>query len=270
LSAIVVKVVREIFIVTPFHPWYNVVKNVYKFARGKREERGGNTMRKILVLTFIFCILAGTSFASPMTDYSNGKVAIDISINPSVDITGTDSGGDADWDAKSGNYNIGATFGLGNNIALQINHSQVDTKDYSLYNLTGISGSVGHGELTATEINVLYKTSENVSLFAGVLDVKNDIASNLGFTAKGKSDNGIQLGVIGTTKFNEQTTGYGIVSIGNATRFEVGIGQQITDSLDLNLCYRNAQYKDLEYNDLPGYKYDYKVKGIGFGITYKH
>lgn len=223
-------------------------------------------MKKSLSMTLVLAALTTTCFAGPLTDYTQGKASIDLSIRPNLSITGTDSGGDAKWNSKS-NTDFGLTYGLGNNFAIQYNYSTADTKDY-----TGtISGFpiTGHGSLNSQEFNVLYKLDNNLSAFIGATRTTNDIDTSLGSIA-GKSSNGYQVGFIDTTKIADKTNLYGIVAAGNKlASYTIGVSQALGGNTEFNLFYKTVKYKGLEYDGIGGYEYDYKVKGLGCGLTYK-
>jgi predicted porin len=64
-------------------------------------------------------------------------------------------------------------------------------------------------------------------------------------------------------------TGYGTIGFGNKIEtFEFGVAYEFSKNTELNLFYKSTKYKDLEF-DGASLKYDLKVDGPGFGVTFK-
>ena len=51
--------------------------------------------------------------------------------------------------------------------------------------------------------------------------------------------------------------------------FEAGVSYTIAPNTELNVYYKDAKYKELEFSDFAGYKYDLSAKGPGAGLTFK-
>lgn len=217
-------------------------------------------MKKACLTALLLLSLSGAAVAAPLTDYSAGKTSIDISYMPNLDLS---VDGDS-TDGKSKSVDVGVTFGLGNNLALQYIHNSAKT------DTTYLSSSLNFkDEITVQQFNILYKVAENASVFAGYTQAKDDLVTSIG-TFSGKSIKGYQVGLQGNLPINGKLSSYGIISAGNKiTSYELGLTQQINTNLDVNLFYKNLKYKDLEYNDEPDYKFDGKADGVGIGITYK-
>ncbi len=235
-------------------------------------------MKKILYITAILIFALSTvSFASPATDYSQGKVAIDISIRPNMDL---DFGGNK-LDGKSSNPNLGVTIGLGNKMAFQYRNDAADSKSYtfggSVYGIA-INGEI-HGDFKAQEYNLLYKIDKNLTALVGLTNAKGSLKASgtIGgqpgsIDFSGKDSNGYQVGLIGTTKLAEKANAYGIISAGNKiTNYEVGVSYEFTKNAEFNLFYRDTTYKGIKvtYGGVDSPDFDYKAKGMGYGITYK-
>lgn len=214
--------------------------------------------RMMVILTVLLCSLlaAGVTTASPLTDYSAGKVALDVNWTPSSDIE-IDS---VKLDGKSGNFDFGLTAGLGNKWAIQYRYANPVSKDYAIPD--GDSVFNFHAGVRSQEVNVLYQLDKNLSAFVGWHQAK--LTSNVG---DGDSKNTWQLGLIGTTEIAKKTTLYGIVGAGGSLfNAEAGVAYAFTKDLDLNLFYRYKRMDDLKAGDA---KVDTNVKGFGLGMTYR-
>jgi hypothetical protein len=239
------------------------------------------SMEKKVVLALAAAMaVTATSFASPLTNYEKGNLAVDIntSLSPKVEMNTTDLR-DSD-DAKS-RLGAGFTYGLGDKLAVQYKYADNKTKTYSYEVATGFSYQNGTttGQLIANELNVLYKVNPNVSAFAGWTNATAKIkwsynygpdASNItdsgSGTEKGTKD-GFQVGLIGQTKFAKNLTGWGSIAAGNnLTGYELGLGYDLDKDTELNVFYRHAKYKDF---NVDGENFDVKIKGVGAGLTFK-
>ncbi len=210
-------------------------------------------MKKLaVILAVLLCtfMTAGVTTASPLTDYSAGKVALDVNWTPSLDL---EAEGET-IDGKNGNYDFGLTAGLGNNWAIQYRYFNPVSKDYDGY----------HAGVRSQEVNILYKLDKNLSAFAGWHQAK--LTTNYpGLSLDNKST--WQVGLIGTTELGKKTTLYGIVGAGSSLlNAEAGFAYALAKDLDVNLFYRYKRIDDLKVND---YELDTTTKGFGLGLTYK-
>jgi predicted porin len=216
--------------------------------------------RMMVILAVALCslLVAGVTTASPLTDYSAGKVALDVNWTPSLD---GDIGVDK-FDGKSGNFDFGVTAGLGNKWAIQYRYANPVSKDRDFYWFPS-----GHVGVRTQEVNVLYQLDKNLSAFVGWHQAK--ITSNIGIN--GDNKNAWQVGLIGTTEIAKKTTLYGIVGAGNSLfSAEAGVAYAMTKDLDLNVFYRYKRMDDLKSNSMWGeHNTDVTVKGLGLGVTYK-
>jgi predicted porin len=208
----------------------------------------------IVTLLLNIMLIASVSLASPLTDYSPGKTAIDLNWFPN----GTLDGSWGSVDGKRGNIDWGVTTGLGNKFALQYRQFNPESKDIGV-------PSYRFGMRTQ-EVNVLYQLNKNVSAFVGWHQAK---LHSSGITASDR--NTFQAGLVGNTKIAPKTTLYGVVGVGsNLVNTETGVAYEVGKDLDLNVFYRYKKIDKLEYN-ISGetYKDDLKFKGVGVGLTYK-
>ncbi|MDR7866443.1 MAG: hypothetical protein RIN56_06445 [Sporomusaceae bacterium] len=210
-------------------------------------------MKKLaIILAVLLCTFttAGVTMASPLTDYSAGKVALDVNWTPSLDL---EANGET-LDGKSGNFDYGLTAGLGGKWAIQYRYFNPVSKDYSGF----------HGGVRSQEVNVLYKLDKNLSAFAGWHQAR--LTTNApGYSLPGKST--WQVGLIGTTALGKKTTLYGIVGAGGSLlNAEAGFAYALAKDLDVNLFYRYKRIDDLKVNDID---LDTTTKGFGLGLTYR-
>lgn len=239
--------------------------------------RRSNFMKKKVLATLAAALaVTSVSFASPLTNYDNGKVAIDLSrsISPKIEY----SGGNDDTKSR---FAGGLTYGLGNKFAIQYKYADNKTKNYSLE--TSISTYYlkisTYQQYAAHEVNVLYQINPNVSAFAGWTKAiaKNNLSldygpssSNITYSEKNSvkdSKNGLQMGIIGQTKLADHLTGWASVGAGTKLMsYEVGLGYDIAKNTEFNVFYRYNKYKEFNFGaeDL-----DVKTKGFGAGVTLK-
>ncbi len=231
-------------------------------------------MKKVvLVIAFLF-LFSAVGAASPLLDYSQGKVAIDLNLRPSGKLAYSE----ATLNGKSSNLDLGLTFGLGNKFAFQWLNQASKTKTYSFTITDGsdtITGS-GHSKLTANQFNLLYLLDKNIAGFVGYTQAKNNVYGSgtydgVPFTDNipGKTVKGWQAGFTGAFPLGEKLTGYGTVGLGNKIEsFEFGVAYELSKNAELNLFYKTVNYKDLQFQDDDD-KYNLRVKGPGVGLTLK-
>lgn len=156
--------------------------------------------------------------------------------------------GNAKLDGQT-SMGIGLTGGLGNNFALQYKNNNFKS-DYAVG---------GNPALKAQEFNLLYKLTDGVSAFAG--------ATYANF-AGNSNTSGAQFGLTGTVKVADNTHLYGILATGNnINSYEIGAGYTIAKNTELNISYRDAKYKGLDFG--AGNSGDVTAKGLSYGISYK-
>lgn len=205
-------------------------------------------MKKVLILAVALLFVSGVCAASPLTDYSQGKAAIDITFNPNQDLkVGSES-----YDGKSSNLDGSFTIGVGNRFAVQ--YRQLDSEAVS-------------NKLNVQEFNVLYKVNKHVSAYTGFAKTYYSVFANDGMELKGPNNNHWQVGLIGSAPIYDKTTAYGIVSAGRDLRsWEVGVSYALAKNMELNVLYRDYKAENLSWG---GSSADARVKGLGYGLTFK-
>lgn len=224
--------------------------------------------KKILLAVTAATMMASVASASPLTDYSTGKAAIDLTWR-NTEITRKVEGDRNVQMGEKNNMDWSITAGLGNNLAVQ--YRQFDPKSKATALIDPDDGPyVETFELKTQEANLLYKVNETVSAYVGAMKVKGVVSDEGSESVKLKDTTILQVGLVGTTKINDSTTAYASVSAGkDLTTFEIGIGQEIAPNLELNVNYREIQVNKLEADMTPVVKVDAKAKGVGFGVSYK-
>ncbi len=238
-------------------------------------------MKKILLMTIIMVISTSVVFASPLMDYSKGKVSLDITVRPDLDMEGTLSHeavgtiGSATFDGKKANMDLGLTVGLGNQFAIQYKQFNPATKNYWIaQDLVGDSFPIDatiSGKVNSDEFNLLYKIDKNFAVFTG-LNRATFSLKPLGLNFESKENSSWQIGLLGVTSIADKTKFYGMVSGGSdVVNWEVGLSYEFVKDAEFNISYRRAKFKNL---DLPVYlcgqpSVDVEAKGIGYGFTFK-
>lgn len=214
-----------------------------------------------LAITVATMLSANIGFAAPLTDYSAGKTAIDLTFRNS-DVNDKGPSYDISLNKKS-NLDWGITTGLGNQFAIQYNGYNAKTKD------TTISSITGNGELKTQEFNVLYQIDKNVSAYTGIVRSKWSINDSTPSSSSTDTKSKLQFGLIGSTKIADKTTAYASFAVASDyTNWKIGLSQEIAPNLDFNVDYRRLQVKKLTGNDFTD-QVDITAKGVGFGVTYK-
>ncbi|QDR79994.1 outer membrane beta-barrel protein [Sporomusa termitida] len=213
-------------------------------------------MKKISAILAAAMTITSVSFASPLTDYTQGKAAIDL--NPNINS-----------DSTKDNVSGGITYGVGNKFALQYKYADNKNKNY----LRMTPPSNAHAQLSAYEMNVLYQINPNVSAYAGwagetakinLLYYAGPDLGNIIYRERG-SQSSFHLGLIGQTKFTENLTGWASAGAGShIIGYEVGLGYSIAKNAECNVIYRYNKYQGFNLSDG---KIDVKIEGVGAGIT---
>lgn len=213
-------------------------------------------MRKTLLLAAVLgCSLAaGTAFAAPLDDYSQGKAALDLGFNFSgrmdVDNDPWDSAG-----TKSAMYGA-ATVGLGNNLAAQYKYDNWQSKTVSVPNASAKLTTQSH------QLNLLYQVAPGISPYIGwrMDKVGGDITvANKSFSVS-DTQNIAQIGVVGQYKFaDNKAKVWGDMAFGTKSRqaYELGAGYEVAKNVDLNLSWQYNKFSDGN------------VSGWKTGVTYR-
>jgi len=227
----------------------------------------------VLMVSFLF-LFSAVGFASPLTDFSQGKASIDINWRPSSNLKYPEG----KLDGNNNNFDFGLTIGLGDKFGFQWQNQTAKSKNYS--GTITVGGNVLTGsantKLTANQFNILYSLDKSVVAFVGYTQAKNEIdlrgtynGNPFSGTIAGKTVNGWQAGFAGSFPLGDKFFGYGSVGFGNKiTSFEIGITYEFSKNAELNLFYKSTEYKDLQFKGEPD-KYDLKVDGPGIGLTFK-
>lgn len=234
---------------------------------------------RLLVGTLLCTLVLGSSvaLATPLTDFSPGKTAIDISFNPSSDTT--QSNGDVKFDAdKFANY--GVTVGLGNNFAFQYNNANFKTKNWQDSDFERYVN--GRYKIKSQEFNLLYKVNKNLTAFSGInqakqtivyYDHRNILESSGSYS--GDTKRNWQVGLTGQAEIGKNLSAYATAATSKDFHYwKLGLGYALNKDLDLNVFYAKSKYKNLKFNSafdriLPNITSDVEVKGFGYGLTYR-
>lgn len=206
--------------------------------------------KKLLAFVAAASMMTSVAFAAPLTDYSQGKTAIDLNWR------NTEVKGESVTFDKKYNIDWGITSGLGNDWAIQ--YRQFNPKS----DATEIAGSFHKAKLKTQEFNVLRKLDGNVSAYTGVMKTKGELDGG-----SSSSKNKWQLGITGSTQLADKMTAYASLGAGkDLTTWQIGVAYEVAPNVDFNLDYRQIKADKLDFD---GEKVDGKAKGLGFGITYK-
>lgn len=194
-------------------------------------------MWKRLIIALVVLLYCAPCDASPLQDFSQGKVALDVNWKPS-----SFRGGDNKWEYSG-------TVGLGDRWAM--NYRQISFNP----NLNG-----NPIDSSNKEVNVVYKMNDNIQLMAGYSMTKRHGTFPNQSLPK---DNMVQGGIIASKSLGHSTTLYTLMSLGSkGDNVEFGLSYQIKKDLELTTTYRH-----LEYNSGSGQE---DFRGFGIGFTFKN
>ncbi|MBP2644424.1 MAG: hypothetical protein H6Q67_2311 [Firmicutes bacterium] len=223
------------------------------------------TLKKLLLSTFILLILlCSVAVASPLTDYSQGRGAIDLT-ERNTKISIKDSVlGTSDFPQK---YNLDTTFtfGLGNKLAVQYRYFNPKSQNYY--------SSSHYLQLKVSQLNVLYQLEQNISAFIGFTDGTfssvYEVPAYNQTVSYSYNRQCMNVGLLGQTQIAPKTNLWGSVNGGKSfTEYNIGVGYQIKPNLEFNVDYRNFKIK--KYFSYGAQNVDAFGKGLGFGLTYKY
>lgn len=196
----------------------------------------------ILTLTagaLLAASLCTAAYASPLKNYDAGHVAIDAGLT----LPSSLKGGNYKMSKSDSTY-LGATMGIGNNMAL----------NYKWNNY-----KADQGKTRAQQLNLMYKLLPGISAYAGYLNA--DTSTDFG----GKNKNSGQVGLQASYDLPLLFTVWGNVGVGNKNSgYEIGISKPIFNNVELN-----ASYYDQKFSDALGDDADMKAKGVNLGLTVK-
>lgn len=222
-------------------------------------------MKKLFLSTCCAAlVVTGAASASPLTDYSAGKVAIDINYsNQSVDLN--NPGLDPLSFNKKSNWDFAGTFGVGNKFAFQYIHANTDSNPISY--VSGSDTYLHSYKLNTKQLNVLYQLDKNLSVYTGIARVDGtDTDAGVNFPSNTK--NIWQIGLVGTTKAADKLTGFAGVGVGkDLMTYTIGLGYEIAPQLEFNVIYDYKKVRGLR--DSVTDDYSITAKGMKYGLTYK-
>lgn len=256
---------------------YNGWESSYEFSNANLE---GIIMNKktVVALAVFIALLSGVASAAPLIDYSAGKTSIDLNWR-NTELTGEYSGVKETFGKKS-SIDWGITSGLGNNFAIQYRQFNPESETISgPITIRGINATItANGKLDIQEFNILYKIDKNIAVYTGIMKTKANV--NCTLTAIGyhpnnrslssDSKNIWQIGVVGSTKLAEKTTGYASLAAGRGlSAWELGISQEVTPNIDFNISYREIKVNKNNGGDFVSSDVDATAKGFAYGVSYK-
>lgn len=236
-------------------------------------------MKKVVLAVLFVFALSSVAMASPLTDFSKGKAALDLNYrsNPDYDVTfgvkGTDLRSDKIAFDGDNNFEWGFTYGIGNNWAMQYRQATPKGKlslinesipkpsgDQEVYTAGGLTAlNVGlQAKAKVDEYNVLYKMDKNFTLFTGIVKASPSVklygsadwmwepVFSGDIALAGHDKNIWQFGLQAVYPFADKFTGYGIASVGSDYRnWEVGVGYQLSKDVEFNVNYRNMKIDNM-------------------------
>lgn len=205
-------------------------------------------MKRMISILLTLLAVSSVGFASPLNDFSQGKVAIDVSVIPNSDLKASE--GIHAWpktfDGKD-YREYGIAIGLGNNLALQ--YCKGNPKSQYTDNLNG--HLVTHsGEVETQEFNVMHKINNNYSIFTGIKQVKEKTYGS-GREFDGDTKTNWQLGVTGQTQLGKNLIGYATLAAGkDVTNWKLGMSYELNRNLDFNIFYEGNKYNKVTHNSI--------------------
>ncbi|TCL38693.1 outer membrane protein with beta-barrel domain [Anaerospora hongkongensis] len=203
-------------------------------------------MKKCLLVLAASIAMSGIAAAAPVTNLEKGETTAGyLYWNPKVEIRSYDFG----------SHNANGFFvetALTDKVIVGIETIKGDASAV-------ISGVYGSADTRFTDVTIQYKVANNIRLIAGNRNYDTN-GSTAGASAS-LSENKLLYGISGSTVLGEKTTAYASVlqnSIG--TDWQIGVNQNVSENLTLNVNYR--------YYDEDSFL-DTKLKGVGAGIIYK-
>ena len=215
--------------------------------------------KTFFVTLFVSILLSGAAAASPLTDYSAGKVAIDASYSKPTVINDEYVQGSFDRDGK-GKWDFAGTFGLGNKFAIQYSQATLDVPIFV----------VASTKMDTKKFNVLYQLNPNVSVYSGLVRA----TTTWSYYSGGNyvdTRNIWQFGIEGHAKLADKLVGFASLGAGSGLEtFNIGLGYEVAPNVEVNVGYGYNKIKDFTYiNSTPGYKEDFTAKGMKYGVTFK-
>lgn len=195
-------------------------------------------------------IMANAAWAAPLSDYSAGKMAVDVGFNWGGKFVSEQSNV-----ANTPAMNAGITVGLGHKLALQYKYDNWQRKVVSSARYDTHMGYQKH------QLNLLYQVVPGISPYIGWRCDRGTLKlSGPRYNyERSKTANAPQIGILAQHKFanNKAKIWADIaVSTSNTQDYEVGVAYEVIKNIDLNVTY---QYNHIDKNT---------IKGFTTGITY--
>lgn len=204
-------------------------------------------MKKCLLVLAASLAMSSVAAAAPVTNLEKEETTAGyLYWNPKVEI--------ASYDLGSHNANgFFVETALTDKVILGIETIKGDASAV-------IFGSSAKADTRFTDVTIQYKVADNIRLIAGNrnYDTNGSIA---GEGSASISENKLLYGISGSTALGEKSTAYASVlqnSIG--TDWQIGVNQNVSENLTLNINYRYYDEDSI---------LDTKLKGVGAGIIYK-
>lgn len=209
---------------------------------------------------------ASVASASPLTDYSQGKVSVDLTYRNAKQTVEDNVYGKATFNQKY-NPEVGVTVGLGGNFALQYNGSYYESKDTSIPSW----GTTYKNKFQSNEYNLLYKLDKHVSGYVGINRIQaKEIEIGSTWHADSKAESRFQAGLIGTTTLAKDLVGYANLGVASdLVKWGIGVGYQFAPGLEFNVDYMETKINKFDFSSSHLPNNDGTAKGLGFGVTYK-
>lgn len=203
-------------------------------------------MKKLAIagLTCALAMATAVACAAP-TELEQGKLNVNMGVmlSPDAEYNGED------WLDGSTSFCGGMTYGLADKWGIQY--------DYSHY---GASAYGTDFDLDANEFNLLYKIDDHLNVFAGYVYAGMRMSDR--FHSFGDHTDGFQAGLTGWYPLADKVKTFGKIGIGNNSRiYEIGFSYAIADNWDVDLSYRDAEYKDI------GGIVDMDYDGVRLGVS---
>ncbi|MDT8900929.1 outer membrane beta-barrel protein [Anaeroselena agilis] len=219
-------------------------------------------MKKVILSMVFLLVFSVTAFASPVTDLAPGKVGIDLTYRTGPSMKLSNDSGSVDPKGK-GNLDFGVTIGIADKWGIQ--YRQWDTTGKTW---TNQGGNPETDKAYFKEANILYTLDKNLAAYIGFTQSKLTIEEGA-TTYGGKNKNKVQVGLIGKAPLGNNLTGYASIGAGSDLfNWEVGLSTKVWENAEFNVSYRGVKVNKLELDNLTP-KFDYDVKGFGFGLNVK-
>lgn len=208
--------------------------------------------KKLLGITILAAnMLATAACAAPLSDYSAGKMAVDVGFNWGGKFVSEHSNVN-----NATAMNAGITVGLGHKLAVQYKYDNWQRKVVASKYYDTHMGYQKH------QLNLLYQVVPGISPYIGWRCDRGtlQLSGSRYNLERSKVANAPQLGILAQHKFanNKATIWADIaVSTSNTQDYEIGLGYEVIKNVDLNVTY---QYNHIDKNT---------IKGFTTGITYK-